>query len=97
MSEIVLRSIAVAAVLQRVGLLRRGPVEAILRWGLCIRSHGDHSVAERYGWGYLRKQNTRKLDVDGKNGRYLEGQARVVMGLCGETLQKDYVTPRPSS
>ena len=65
-----LRSIAVAAVLQRVGLLRRGPVEAILRWGLCIRSHGDHSVAKRYEWGYFRKQNTGKLDVDEKNGRY---------------------------
>lgn len=27
----------------------------------------------------------------------IEGHARVVMGLCGEALQKDYVTPRPSS
>lgn len=70
MGEIVLRSVAIATVLQSVGLLRRGPVEAILRRGLCIRSHVDHSVTERYGWGYLRKQNTRKLDVDEKNERY---------------------------
>lgn len=84
MSEIVLRSVTIAAVLQSVGLLRRGPVEAILRRRLCIRGHGDHSVAEWYGWGYLRKQNTRKLDVVEENERYLEGQARVVMGFCGE-------------
>lgn len=48
MGEIVVRSIAIAAVLQRVGLLRRRPVEATLRWGLRIRSHVDHSVAEVY-------------------------------------------------
>lgn len=95
MSEIVLRSITMAAILQRVGLLRRGPVEAILWWGLCIRGHGDHSVAERYGWGYLRKQNTRKLNVDEENRTLSsEGQARVVMSLCGGPLSLT-CTPRP--
>jgi hypothetical protein len=48
MGEVVLRSIAVAPSL---GLLRHGLVEAILRRRLCIRSHGDHSVVERYQWG----------------------------------------------
>jgi len=70
MGEIVLRGIAIATVLQGVGCLRHGLVEAILRRRLCIRSHDDHSVAKGYRWGITGKQNTRKLDVDGKSERY---------------------------
>lgn len=45
-SEIMLRKIAIAPVLQAVRGLRHRLVEAVLLRCLCIRSHVDHSVVE---------------------------------------------------